>query len=133
MLTSTENISITVGEGTAKKEFSLPYHKVSFESLNEILEAASSGKISQEHVYLNPTDEKLSSEDFVKRLVTCLNYGADLKARGIIRPQVVKMSEGPEKAFEKQVKLFMETRAAMGKTVTRERAIELVKAMFGEE
>ena len=62
--------------------------------------------------------------------LSAMRYGADLYARNIAKaPQGTEL-EGPGKLLKKQAEQFMASRAKMGKPITLDRAMEIVKQMM---
>jgi len=62
-------------------------------------------------------------------VLSCARYGGDLYARNIAKaPQGLEL-EGPGKLYKKQAEQLMDSRAKQGKTITFERALEIVKMM----
>jgi hypothetical protein len=107
-------VTLVVGEGDAKKEFTREYQKTVFETASDVISA-------------------LQVPEKVEDLIGALNYGFDLKVRAKIRQQLEKETAGPDRAIEKAIKSLMDARAAAGKPITRERAEQLYKIMQESE
>lgn len=65
-----------------------------------------------------------------QQLISDWHYGQDLRSKSQVRQAILALQPvNAEKSFEKQVKLFMQTRAANGKPVTEDQARKIVKMM----
>jgi hypothetical protein len=61
------------------------------------------------------------------------NYGANLKARSIVRNELLAKMEGPDKSINKSINDFVKARAAAGKPITEAQARKMVLAMMAME
>lgn len=80
---------------------------------------------------LNSVDELLALIGDPKKAAMVIdhyNYGHDLKLRAAIRTQLLDANAGPEKALAKLAGDIMKLRAAMGKPISEERAMEKARA-----
>lgn len=108
----TEKCTVTVKVGD--KEFSEVYDKKIAENAEDIL-------------------AMLGDEKTVKDVIRGWNYGSDLFAKTAVRNGILNKVAGPEKSQEKLVKDLIKMYESMGKTLTEEKAREMVKALNPEE
>lgn len=112
MKTENGKVTLVVGEGDAKKEFTKDYQKVIFETAADIV-------------------GWLQDAEKAPSVIAALNYGYDLKQRAKVRQQLESTSAGPEKALEKLIKNIQAARTALGKPeLPYEKALEKAKAML---
>ncbi len=72
----------------------------------------------------------LQDKKTADQLISDWHYGQDLRAKSQVRQAILALQPvNAEKTFEKQVKIFMQTRAANGKPVTEEQARKIVTMM----
>lgn len=102
----TKSVDVKIND----KEFSQNYQAEIFESADDVLNA-------------------MQSPEGLAKILRDLNYGTDLKLRAVVRGQLVSSSAGPEKAYEAMAKNLVKAKAAQGKTITLERALEIIRAM----
>ena len=99
---------MTIGVGD--KEFSETYRQIVKES------------VTVDHIL-----SLLQNPETAKQVIADWYYGQDLRAKAYVRNNILSKVAGPEKAFEKQVKLFVKIRELNGRPITEERAREIVK------
>lgn len=108
-------------------EIESPYTEASFSSVENMLSWLANPASVEGNDFLQITEKNPASSLILK----ALNQGIDQRARASVRARLVRQSEGPEKAIEKQVKALMDARSAAGKPISYEIAkakIELLNA-----
>lgn len=113
MKTTLETVKVARPEGSVGDPWEQSYQRVSFETVEDVLSALQSG---------NESDRKALIQD--------LNYGRDLKVRQGIRQQILDKEAGPDKAIAKIAKDLVKLYAAMGKTITEEKAMGIARAQM---
>lgn len=100
-----KTVTVKIGD----KDFTDTYDKSSYETREDLLTA-------------------IQTDDGLSKILADLNYGWDLKQRSVVRQRILDTQTGPEKAVEKLVKDLIKVYGTMGKTLSPEAAMKLVKA-----
>lgn len=74
----------------------------------------------------------LQNPETARMLIMSANYGYDLYARNAVKAPIAAEEEGPGRLIAKEAERLMESRKKIGRPITLERAIELVRASFEE-
>lgn len=76
----------------------------------------------------------LQTPEGLKAALVAINYGRDLKERVGVRAEILKAQPASlDKAIEKQAKMLMKLREGIGKPVTMEKALAMVKEQMAQE
>lgn len=75
----------------------------------------------------------LQDEDKTRALISAANYGLDLYARNAIKGPIASEEEGPGKVIAKLADQIMTSYQKLGKTITREKALEKAQRQMEED
>lgn len=121
----TKNLTVSIGEGAAKKEFTGQVSYRAFETAEDVLLALQAEETEKQAFVADPEN---AGKTWQSSLIGHLNYSIDLTERAKVRAQIIATQAGPDKAFEGAAKMLVKAFAALGESLSFEDALATVKS-----